>query len=91
MKTKLTKAQLERGSYRLCAIMAHKMCEANELYKLEELTEIQEQRLTILESQLDEAVEIIASKFTNAEKGFFVTKVGYYMDQVERFGRPGNN
>ena len=90
MKTKLTKAQLERGSNRLCAIMAHKMCEANELHKLEKLTKIQKQRLTALESQLDEAIDIV-SKLTNAEKGFFVTKVGYYMDQVERFGRPGDN
>ena len=90
MKDKLTKAQQDLVFGRLMAMWANKMCEANELNNLEELTEIQERRLAELESQLSESIDIV-SKWTTTERELVVTKVGYYTNQIERFGRPGDN
>ena len=90
METKLTIAQQDLVFGRLMAMWANKMCEANELNNLEELTEIQERRLAELESQLSEAIDIV-SKLITAERELVVTKVGYYTNQIERFGRPGDN
>ncbi|MCH8232746.1 MAG: hypothetical protein IIB82_08905 [Bacteroidetes bacterium] len=66
------------------------MREVSELSYLDELTEIQEQRLAKLESQLDESIDI-ASKCTITERAAIARKVVYYMDEIKKFGRPGDN
>ena len=51
---------------------------------------MQKQKLKELQNKLDE-VEDVFKEMPLAQRETVVTAIGYYMNQIEKFGRPSEN